>query len=109
MSQTTKVDGIIKSLSELESEIDSINLGLADMKKSLNSIAQKEIDSLLEQTRKIANSEAESLISDSKSKAESESQKITQEGEAKITEIQQNIDSNFDSAVENAVSTILKS
>ena len=52
MSQTTKVDVIIKSLSELESEIDSVNLSLADMKKSLNSIAQREIDSLLEQTQK---------------------------------------------------------
>jgi len=107
MSQ--KVDGIIKSLSELESEIDSVNLSLADMKKVLNSTVQREIDSLLEQTRKMANSEAESLISDSKSKAESESQKITKDGEAKTAEIQQKIDSNFDSAVDDAVSTILKS
>lgn len=107
MSQ--KVDGIIKSLSELESQIDSVNLSLADMKKTLNSTVQREIDSLLEQTRKMANSEAESLISDSKSKAESESQKITQEGESKTAEIQQKIDSNFDSAVDGAVSTILKS
>ena len=108
MSQTTKVDVIIKSLSELESEIDSVNLSLADMKKSLNSIAQREIDSLLEQTRKMANSEAESLVSDSKSKAESESEKIAQDGESKISEIQKNIDSNFDSAVDGAVETILK-
>ena len=107
MSQ--KVDGIINSLSELESDIDSVNLSLADMKKSLNSIAQKEIDSLLEQTRKMATSEAESMISESKSKAESESQKITQDGESKVAEIQQKIDSTFDSAVDNAVSTILKS
>ena len=107
MSQ--KVDGIINSLSELESEIDAVNLSLADMKKTLNSTVQREIDSLLEQTRKMANSEAESLISESKSKAESESQKITQDGESKVAEIQQKIDSTFDSAVDNAVSTILKS
>jgi V/A-type H+-transporting ATPase subunit G/H len=109
MSQTTKVDGIINSLSELESEIDSVNLSLADMKKSLNSIAQREIDSLLEHTRKMATSEAESIISDSKSKAEDESQKIIQDGESKTTEIQKNIDSNFNSAVDGAVETILKS
>ena len=48
----SKVDGIINSLSELESEIDAVNLSLAEMKKSLNSIANKEIDSLLEQTEK---------------------------------------------------------
>ena len=109
MSQTTNVDGIINSLSELESQIDSVNLSLADMKKSLNSIAQREIDSLLEQTRKMATSEAESIISDSKSTADSESQKIIKNGESKIAEIQQNIDSNFNSAVDNAVKTILKS
>jgi vacuolar-type H+-ATPase subunit H len=108
MSQTTKVDEIINSLSELESEIDSVNLSLADMKKSLNSIAQREINSLLEQTQKMATSEAESIISDSKSEAESESEKITQNGESKIVEIQKNIDSNFNSAVEGAVETILK-
>ena len=107
MSQ--KVDGIISSLSELESDIDLVNINLAEMKKSLNSIAQKEIDSLLEQTKKMANSEAESMISEAKSKAESESQKISQDGEAKVAEIQQKIDSSFDSAVDNAVSTILKS
>jgi len=109
MSQTTKVDEIINSLSELESEIDSVNLNLADMKKSLNSIAQREIDSLLEQTRKMATSEAESIISDSKSKSELESQKITQNGESKVAEIQQNIDSNFDTAVDGTVDAILKS
>tara|TARA_Y100000590_G_scaffold174431_1_gene199464 strand:+ start:273 stop:602 length:330 start_codon:yes stop_codon:yes gene_type:complete len=109
MSQTTKVDGIIKSLSNLESEIESVNSSLADMKKILNSTAQKEIESLLEQTRKMANSEAENIISKSKSKAESESQKITKDGESKIAEIKQTIDSNFDSAVDNAVSTILNS
>ena len=84
MSQ--KVDGIINSLSELESDIDSVNISLVDMKKSLNSIAQKEIDSLLEQTRRMATSEAESMISNSKSSAESESQKITQDGQSKVAE-----------------------
>ncbi len=108
MSQTTKVDGIINSLSELESEIDSVNLSLVDMKKSLNSIAQREIDSLLEKTRKMATSEAESIISDSKSSAESQSQKIVQNGKSSVADIQQNIDSNFDTAVNNAVETILK-
>ena len=107
MSQ--KVDGIINSLSELESEIDSVNHRLTDMKKSLKPISNKGNESLLEQTRKMATSEAESMISESKSKAESESQKITQDGESKVAEIQQKIDSTFDSAVDNAVSTILKS
>ena len=52
MSQTgTHVDGIIKALSNLESDIDSLNLKLEDMKKQLNSKAQKEIDSLMIKTK----------------------------------------------------------
>ncbi len=83
MSQTgTRVDGIIKALSGLESDIDSLNLKLDDMKKQLNSKTQKEIESLMEKTKEIATKEAESIISESKSNAEAESQKIHQKGEA---------------------------
>ena len=109
MSQTgTKVDGIIKALSGLESDIDSLNLKLDDMKKQLNSKDQKEIGDLMEKTKEIASKEAENVISESKSKAESESEKIHQKGEEKLTEIQKNIESNFDSAVEDVISSVLK-
>ena len=43
------VDKIIKALSGLESDIDSLNENLSDMKKQLNQKAQKEIDKLREQ------------------------------------------------------------
>ena len=109
MSQTgTHVDGIIKALSGLESDIDSLNLKLEDMKKQLNSKTQKEIDNLMIKTKEIASKEAEKIISDSKSKAQTESEKIHQKGEEKLSEIQNNIESNFDSAVQDAVSSILK-
>ena len=76
MSQTgTHVDGIIKALSNLESDIDSLNLKLEDMKKQLNSKVQKEIDNLMTKTKEIATKEAESIISESKSKAQRSSGK----------------------------------
>jgi len=110
MSQTTtKVDGIIKTLSNLEANIDSLNEKLADMKKHLNSTAQKEIDQLMEKVKNMATKEAEHIITESKTKAESESAKILQEGDKNLADIQQNIDSNFDSAVKESVSTIMKS
>ena len=52
--------------------------------------------------------QAERLIPAAKTKAESESTEILQKGEKKLVEIQQNIDINFDSAVKDAVSTIMK-
>jgi V/A-type H+-transporting ATPase subunit G/H len=110
MSQTTtKVDGIIKTLSNLEANIDSLNEKLADMKKHLNSTAQKEIDQLMEKVKNMATKEAEHIILESKTRAESESAKILQEGDKNLADIQQNIDSNFDSAVKESVSTIMKS
>ena len=109
MSQTTtKVDGIINTLSNLESDIDSLNEKLADIKKQLNSTAQKEIERLMEETKNMATKEAERLISESKTRAESESAKILQKGEENLVEIQQNIDANFDSAVKDAVLTVMK-
>ncbi len=104
----SKVTGIIKSLSALEDDLESLNNKLADMKKQLAVKAQTEIDVLLEKTQEMATKEAEVIINASKEKATAESAKITQEGEAKLSEIQSNVDANFDEAVKHVVSTVLK-
>ena len=104
----SKVTGIIKSLNSLENDIDSLKDKIADMKKQLTVKAQSEIDALMTKTQEMATKEAEVLINSSKEKATAESQKITQEGEAKLSEIQANIDANFDEAVKHVVSTVLK-
>ena len=104
----SKVTGIIKLLNDLESDLDSLNGKAADMKKQLAVKAQGEIDKLLEKTREMATKEAESIISASKDRATAESKKIVAAGDAKLAEIQSKIDANFDEAVKNVVSTILK-
>ena len=104
----SKVTGIIKSLNSLEDDVDSLKDKIADMKKQLSVKAQSEIDALMSKTQEMATKEAEVLINASKEKATAESQKITQDGEAKLSEIQANIDSNFDEAVKHVVSTVLK-
>ena len=40
----SKVSNIIKSLSSLEDDLDSLNIKIADMKKNMTSSAQSEID-----------------------------------------------------------------
>ncbi|MHA7648128.1 phage head-tail connector protein [Nitrosopumilus sp. S4] len=104
----SKVTGIIKSLNELENDLDSLTSKVADMKKQLSIKATSEIDSLLEKTREMATKEAETMINASKEKATAESSKIAQAGEAKLSETQSNIDANFDEAVKHVVSTVLK-
>ena len=104
----SKVTGIIKTLNALENDLDSINTKVSDMKKQLAVKTQNEIDVLLKEIREMATKEAEVIINASKKKATAESAKITQEGEAKLSEIQSNVDANFDKAVKHVVSTVLK-
>jgi len=103
-----KVDTIIKALSGLESNIDSLNEKLADMKKELNQKAQKEIDKLQEEVTQMATKEAEVIISESREKANSESQRIMTAGDLNLNDVQNKIDAKFNEAVDIVVSTVLK-
>ena len=102
------VDNIIKALSGLESDIDSLTENLADMKKQLNQKAEREIDSLKEQVKQMATKEAEAIIAESKEKAESESQRISTSGDLNLKDVQSKIDTKFNEAVDHVVSTVLK-
>jgi len=104
----SKVTGIIKTLNGLEDDLDSLTGKVGDMKKQLNVKTLSEIDTLLEKTREMATKEAEVIINAAKEKANTESAKIAQDGESKLSEIDSNVNSNFDDMVKHVVSTILK-
>ena len=104
----SKVTGIIKTLNVLEDDLDSLTGKVGDMKKQLNVKTLTEIDTLLEKTREMATKEAEVIINAAKEKANTESAKIAQEGESKLSQIESNVNSNFDDMVKHVVSTILK-
>ena len=104
----SKVTEIIQSLNELEDNLDSLKSKVADMKKQLSVKALNEIDKLSDKAREMATKEAEVIINASKEKASAESTKIAKEGQLKLSEIQSNIDANFDEAVKHVVSTVLK-
>ena len=104
----SKVDGIIKALSGLENDIDSLNDKLAEMKKTLNSRVNKEIEQNMANVTDMATKEAESMIAAAKQKAEAEAENIVQSGKQKLEEIQNNIDAKFDESVDYVVSTVLK-
>ena len=103
-----KVDTIIKALSALESDIDSLGQNLADMKKKLNQKAQREIEKLTEQVSQMATKEAEAMISEAREKAKSESQRILTTADINLKDVQNKIDSKFNEAVEVVVSMVLK-
>ena len=104
----SNVSGIIKSLSALEDNLDSLGGKVGDMKKQLAARAQSQIESMMEKTREMASKEAEVIINESRAAAEAESKGITERGEARLAEIKSAVDDNFEGAVKDVVSTILK-
>ena len=111
-AQTTvadsKVSKIIKSLSELENSIDSLNEKVADIKKILASKTETELESLKSQVTQMAIKEAESLILETKAKAEQQAKKIAADGEAKLASLKSTVESKSNEAVDSVVSMILK-
>lgn len=103
-----QVDAIIKALSGLEQDIDSMNEKIADIKKRLNQKAQKEIEKLHEEISQMATKEAESMIAEAREKAQSEAQRILTSGEVNLKDVKNKIDTNFNEAVDHVVSTVLK-
>lgn len=104
----SKVEGIIKTLSELEENIDSLNEKVADMKKKLHAKVENEIGSLREKVVEMATKESEYMISKTKDAANQDAKKILDDGEKSISEIKAKISAKFDEAVEDTVSSILK-
>ena len=102
-----KVETIVKALSGLEDDLDSLAVRLAEMKKSLGVKAQKEIENMMARTREIATTEAEEIISAARTSAESESSRITEDGEARLQKVRSRIDEGFDDAVNHVVYTVM--
>lgn len=104
----SQVSEIIKSLNELEDDLDSLDGKVEEMKKQLSVMTLNQINTMLEKTRDLATKEAETMINDAKEQAATQSAQIEQEGQSKLDNIQSNIDANFDKAVKYVVSTVLK-
>ena len=104
----SKVEGIIKTLSELEENIDSLNEKVADMKKKLHTRVENEIENLREKVIELATKESESIISKTKDAANQDAKKILDEGEKSLAEIKTKASTKFDEAVEYVVSSVLK-
>lgn len=102
------VEGIIKALSELEDDIDSLNERVDEMKKKLHARCENEIEKLREKVVGMATKESESIISQARDMANQEAKKILSEGERNLAEIKKKVGAKFDEAVEYAVSSILK-
>lgn len=104
----SEVAGIVKTLSSLEDDIDSLDSGVSDVQRTISARAQSELAGLRKKTREMATSEAEAAIAEARTKAEAEAAGIATKAESRLSEIRSKIDANFDGAVDVVVSTVLK-
>ena len=104
----SKVEGIIKTLSELEENIDSLNEKVADMKKKLHTRVENEVEILREKVVEMATKESESIISKTRDAANQDAKKILNDGEKSLAEIKTKISEKFNEAGEDTISSILK-
>ncbi|AIC16082.1 hypothetical protein [Nitrososphaera viennensis] len=107
LTSHSAVESIVGALAELESDIDSMNARVDEMKKRLLAHSNEEVDKLKQQIISMANEEAKRIVEAARAEAESESAQIMKEAETSLTSIKKNIDSSFDKAVESIVKTVL--
>jgi len=103
-----QVNKIIRALSSLESDIDSLHKDVLVMQNDLKSQTKLEIEKLTIETQNIANEEAQKMISDARDKAKLESDKIIQDGENNILKLKRQIDNSFDEVVDHIFALALK-
>ena len=104
----SRVGEIVNSLSLLEDDIDSLDAKVGDMKRNIIAKTQSEIDALLVETKKLAAKDAEIVINKAKEAATVEAAQVTTQGESKVSDMHSKINTNFDSAVKDVVSFMLK-
>ena len=104
---STSVESIVNTLSEIESDIDRLYIGVQAMKKQLISSADDQISFLREKLIDIAKKEAEKIVSSAKEEAQAESNKILDDGEKHLNRIKKNIDSSLNNCIELVLHALL--
>ena len=103
-----RVGSIMGAIESVESGLDSLARGATDMQKSLAAAADSESAKLLGRVKEIAGREAASIVERARADAEAESAETKKKGEEDLARIRASIDSNFEGAVDHAVSEILQ-
>jgi vacuolar-type H+-ATPase subunit H len=107
LKQVASVESIINALSELEDDLDNISSKTDEMKRRLINLSHEQIEYLKENTINLANGEAKKIIETARQEAEKEASTILKNSDNELANIEKNIESSYDKAVEVAVKIIL--
>ncbi|HJR47271.1 MAG TPA: hypothetical protein VJ799_03855 [Nitrososphaeraceae archaeon] len=102
------VEGIIKALSDLESDIDAISSKVEELKRHMVNQSKEEIEKLKQQMISTAQEEAKQIMDMAKTEAEADSVIISKESEENLARVRKNISSLSDTIVDRIVKAIVK-
>ena len=106
--ESYSVESIVKALTELEHDIDLVNIKVEELKKRMINWSHDEIEKLKQQIITAAKEEAEQITNNAKKEAEEESVIITKESEENLSKIRKNIESLSDTIPDKIVELIVK-
>jgi hypothetical protein len=106
--ESYSVESIVKALTELEHDIDLVNIKVEELKKRMINWSHDEIEKLKQQIITAAKEEAEQITNNAKKEAEEESVVITKESEENLSKIRKNIESLSDTIADKIVKLIVK-
>jgi len=106
--QSYSVEGIIKALSELEGDLDTISSKVEELKKHMINKSQEEIENLKQQMISNAQEEAKQIIDKARTEAEADSVIVSKESEENLARIRKNINSLSDTMIDRIVKVIVK-
>jgi flagellar biosynthesis/type III secretory pathway protein FliH len=106
--ESYSVESIVKALTELEHDIDLVNIKVEELKKRMINWSHDEIEKLKQQIISAAKEEAEQITNNAKKEAEEESVVITKESEENLSKIRKNIESLSDTIADKIVKLIIK-
>ena len=106
--ESYSVESIVKALTELEHDIDLVNIKVEELKKRMINWSHDEIEKLKQQITTAAKEEAEQITNNAKKEAEEESVIITKESEENLSKIRKNIEFLSDTIADKIVKLIVK-
>jgi V/A-type H+/Na+-transporting ATPase subunit G/H len=104
---THSVESIVKTLSQLEGDIDELDSKVEELKRRLIVHSNEEIERLKQQIITFAENEAKKIVDMAKTEVESDSAAITKESDESLTKIKKNIDSMSDMIVDKIAKMII--
>jgi len=105
--ESSRLEGMVSALSEMEKEIDIVRTDAEEMKRALVALAREEAEKIKNEIFSSANDTVKNDLERASAEAGKKSDEIVQKSYAEVKKLQGKIDTAFDKAVDSVVKAVL--